>query len=167
MNIAGIRFVQSAFVVADLESAARALDRAVGRGEWTVYHLDDAAFAERVHRGETSAYTLRHAISWRDDEQYELCQPLGGPSVWQEQLDAGRTGLHHVGAYVTDLDGATERLERHGWLLVQVGRGFGATGDGEFRYFEHEAVPFLAELISPPSRRRPAAATIRTEEEAP
>lgn len=156
IDVAGIRFPQAAFVVADLDRAVHDFDRAVGPGEWTVFELDDTAFSRRVYRGAEGGFTVRHAMSWRGDVQYELCQPLAGSSVWQEQLDSGRVGLHHVGAYVDDLDTASGTLRHLGWSMVQAGQGFGADGDGEFRYFEHEHAPFLTELVSAPRRRRPS-----------
>lgn len=156
MRIAGIVFQQTAVVRADLVSGVMAIDRAAGSGEWVAYELLDEVFAERWFRGAPGSFEVRHALSWRGNDQWEVCEPVRGPSVWRECLDYGATGIHHVGAFVQDdLDAASAKLEAQGWKLVQQASGFGRDGDGEFRYFEHQAFPVLAELITPPARRRP------------
>jgi hypothetical protein len=155
MRIAGIEFRQTAFVTLELSQGVSALDGAAGVGDWAAYELPGEAFAERWYRGTVGTFEVRHALSWRGDDQWEVCEAGREPSVWREFAQAQATRVHHVGAYVDDLDAAAASLVAQGWTLVQQASGFGLDGDGEFRYFEHASFPLLAELIDPPARRRP------------
>lgn len=53
----------------------------------------------------------------------ELIEPLEGPSTYTEHLDAGGTGIHHVGCFAyDDPHGVVETYEAAGIPVVQSGR---------------------------------------------
>lgn len=53
----------------------------------------------------------------------ELIEPLDGPSTYTEHLDAGGTGIHHIGCFAfDDPRAAVERYEDAGIQVVQSGR---------------------------------------------
>ena len=90
---------------------------------------------------------------WHLVGQFELVQPLSGPSIFAEHLDAHGEGLHHVGRYVPDHAAAVAQALAAGWTALQSARGFGAEGDGAFAYFAAPGVPMIVELIAAPRVR--------------
>ncbi|MUW15534.1 VOC family protein [Halorubrum sp. CBA1125] len=63
----------------------------------------------------------------------ELIEPLDGPSTYTEHLDAGGTGIHHIGCFAfDDPRAAVERYEDAGIQIVQSGR----FGELEFWYLD-------------------------------
>jgi catechol 2,3-dioxygenase-like lactoylglutathione lyase family enzyme len=85
--------------------------------------------------------------------QFELVQPLAGPSIFQDHLTAHGEGLHHVGKYVPDHPAAVAQALAAGFVELQAARGFGAEGDGAFAYFKHPDVALIVELIAAPKVR--------------
>jgi 4-hydroxyphenylpyruvate dioxygenase-like putative hemolysin len=52
----------------------------------------------------------------------ELIEPFGGPSIWQEFLDAQGEGVHHIAFQIKGTDEVTTYLEGKGIDVVQQGR---------------------------------------------
>ena len=105
------------------------------------------------YRGKNASFGLRHALAWQGEMQFELVQPLGGPSIFADHLEAHGEGLHHVGKYVPDHDAAVAEALADGFEPLQSARGFGAEGDGAFAYFTRPDLPLIIELISAPRVR--------------
>jgi len=85
--------------------------------------------------------------------QFELVQPLGGPSIFADHLAEHGEGLHHIGKYVPDHARAVAEAVGAGFVPLQSARGFGAGGDGAFAYFQAPGVPVIIELIDAPAVR--------------
>lgn len=147
-------FRQVAVVVRDLEAAVRHWSGVLGVGPWTAYTLAPPRLRDCVHRGERVDFSLRHALAWSGDVQFELVQPLTGPSIFAEHLERHGEGLQHLGTYVEDHPAAVrDHLER-GFIPLQSARGFGAEGDGAFAYFAPPGGSgIVVELISAPRVR--------------
>jgi hypothetical protein len=146
--LAGRPVTQLGFVVRDLEAAMAELG-----GEWLHLQARPDVYADvTYHRGET---LLDHAVALRTgtSPQIELIAPGGSPNVWQEWLDAGREGIHHVAVEIDEPLGAAAAMAAAGFPVVQSGR-FG--GDGEFAYFDTVAAcGVYVEALRFPSRWRP------------
>jgi catechol 2,3-dioxygenase-like lactoylglutathione lyase family enzyme len=149
----GPAFKQCAVVVRDLDEAVRRWTTLLGIGPWTAYRLQPPRLQGMRYRGAEASFSLRHALAWSGDMQFELVQPLDGPSIFADHLEAHGEGLHHVGKYVTDHVAAVAEALASGFTPLQSARGFGATGDGAFAYFERPDVPTIIELIAAPSVR--------------
>jgi methylmalonyl-CoA/ethylmalonyl-CoA epimerase len=146
-------FRQFASVVLDLDQAVRAWSDELGIGPWTGYRLEPPRLQETIYRGAPVEFSLRHAFASQGDVQFELVQPLDGPSIFADHLEAHGEGLHHVGTFVTDHTAAVAQAIAAGFAPLQSARGFGAEGDGAFAYFQHPNVPLIVELIAPPRVR--------------
>jgi methylmalonyl-CoA/ethylmalonyl-CoA epimerase len=146
-------FTQFASVVRDLDQAVRAWTDELGIGPWTGYRLEPPRLRETIYHGAEVEFSLRHAFAWQGDVQFELVQPLAGPSIFADHLDAHGEGLHHVGTFVTDHAAAVAQAVGSGFVPLQSARGFGAEGDGAFAYFQHPDLPLIVELIAPPRVR--------------
>lgn len=146
--LAGYPVTQLGFVVGDLRAAMTAFG-----GDWLHLEARPDVYADLTyHRGETR---LDHAVALRrgGSPQIELIEPGGSPNIWQEWLDAGREGIHHVAIEVPEPLGAVEAMAAAGFPCVQSGR-FG--GDGEFAYFDTVAAcGVYVETLRFPSRWRP------------
>lgn len=126
--------MQNAWVVTDIESAARSWSRTLGIGPFFIGHYDKAVFEGLRYRGAPGELTMRTAIAYSGDIQIELVQPLGAlPSAYRDMFPAGRTGFHHVCFWSTDLDGDIDHYVRQGAVLANRGR---MRGGPEFAYVD-------------------------------
>lgn len=159
-----LSFRQVALVVHDLEAAVRQWSTTLGIGPWTAYTLAPPRLRDCVYRGERVDFSLRHALAWSGDVQFELVQPLSGPSIFADHLNRHGAGLQHVGAYVDDHPAAVDAYLRKGFTPLQSARGFGAEGDGAFAYFAPPgSADVVVELISAPRVRIEPDFVYRTE----
>ncbi len=144
---------QCAIVVRDLDEAVARWTQHLGIGPWTAYRLESSRLKDMRYRGEQAEFSLRHALAWQGELQFELIQPLSGPSIFADHLEAHGESLHHVGKYVDDHPAAVAEAIAKGFTELQAARGFGAEGDGAFAYFQPPGVPLIVELISAPHVR--------------
>jgi hypothetical protein len=146
-------FKQCAVVVEDLDEAVRRWHEQLGIGPWTAYRLEPPILKEMRYHGEEVEFSLRHALAWQGEMQFELVQPLGGPSIFADHLSGHGEGMHHVGKYVADHPSAVEEAMTAGFVPLQSARGFGVEGDGAFAYFQAPGVSMIIELIEAPRIR--------------
>jgi methylmalonyl-CoA/ethylmalonyl-CoA epimerase len=144
---------QCAIVVHDLDEAVRRWTERLGLGPWTAYRLEPPLLKEMRYHDEPVEFSLRHALAWQGELQFELVEPLDGPSIFADHLAAHGEGLHHVGRYVPDHAAAVAQALAAGFTALQSARGFGAEGDGAFAYFKHPETALIVELISAPRVR--------------
>jgi catechol 2,3-dioxygenase-like lactoylglutathione lyase family enzyme len=146
-------FKQIALVVADLDEAVRRWSAQLAIGPWTAYRLEPPRLKSMVYHGDEVEFSLRHALAWQGEVQFELVQPLSGPSIFADHLAAHGEGLQHVGKYVEDHPAAVAEALAAGFTPLQSARGFGAEGDGAFAYFQPPGVAMVVELIAAPRVR--------------
>jgi methylmalonyl-CoA/ethylmalonyl-CoA epimerase len=149
----GPPFKQCALVVDDLDQAVRRWSGELGIGPWTAYRLEPPRLQEMVYHGAAVSFSVRHALAWQGDVQFELVQPLQGPSIWADHLAEHGPGMHHIGKYVTDHRAAVAEAIDAGFEPLQSARGFGVEGDGAFAYFRPPGVEVVIELIEAPRVR--------------
>jgi methylmalonyl-CoA/ethylmalonyl-CoA epimerase len=147
-----LRFHQVALVVRDLDEAVRHWADVLGVGPWTVWTMTGERIHDTLWHGEPADFGIRHALAWAGEQQFELVQPLHGPSIFAEQLAASGEGLNHVGTIVEDHAASSAELVSRGFEPLQSAR-FGESEDGRFAYFRHSELPTIVELIRPPSVR--------------
>lgn len=146
-------FKQCALVVEDLDEAVRRWNDQLEIGPWTAYRLEPPILKEMYYRGAEVSFSLRHALAWQGEMQFELVQPLTGPSIWADHLAVHGPGMHHIGKYVSDHAAAVAAAIAAGFEPLQSARGFGAEGDGAFAYFEPPGTGVVIELIQAPRVR--------------
>jgi methylmalonyl-CoA/ethylmalonyl-CoA epimerase len=146
-------FKQCATIVHDLDEAVRRWTETLGIGPWTGYRLEAPRLKEMRYRGDAAEFSFRHALAWQGEMQFELIQPLAGPSIFSDHLAVHGEGLHHVGKYVPEHAKAVAEALAAGFEPLQSARGFGAEGDGAFAYFQHPDLPLIVELIEAPRVR--------------
>jgi len=88
------------------------------------------------YRGRTvEAGSIRLATN-ASGVEFELIQPLEGPSVWQDFLEKKGEGLHHLSFLVDDLDKEEENLVSQGIDIIQHGR----TDNGGYCYLKTDKI---------------------------
>lgn len=60
--------------------------------------------------------------------QFEIIEPYGGASTWQDYLDETGGGLHHIAYNVKDIDESIRECEAFGMQLTQYGKYNDASG---------------------------------------
>lgn len=124
--------IQNGFVVRDLDAALRHWVEVLGVGPFFVLPRID--FAETRFRGQGVDIQIAVATAYSGDLQIELVQQLNdAPSIYQEFLDAGREGLHHVGVASSDYAADLARATAKGLTVLQGGHTLAGTG---FAYFD-------------------------------
>ena len=100
---------------------------------------------------------FHHALCWKDGDTQLSSSSRSRASIFADHLEQHGEGLHHVGVYVPDQPRAVAELTAAGCHAIQGARGFGATGDGAFAYFETDLpVCPIVEVIGAPETRRSA-----------
>jgi catechol 2,3-dioxygenase-like lactoylglutathione lyase family enzyme len=136
-------FFQVAYVMDDIAAGARWFQATMGVAHFE--RLEHVTFGATCRfRGGPADCAAHLALGFAGDVQVELIEPAGGRSVYQEFLDAGRTGLHHVAFLVPDFSAATAGLAAQGLECVTEGVLEGGMRV-EFAYFD--AVPHAGSMI--------------------
>ena len=130
---------QVAVVVRDLDAAMERYAAQLGIGPWDVYTYGPHRMHTMTFRGRDQPYVMKLALARVGATQYELIEPVEGPTTYHEYLSQRGEGLHHLGYYVDDVDTEIARMAALGYPLLQSGRGFGVDGDGAYAYFDSEA----------------------------
>lgn len=130
------RIIQYAWVVPNLEQAARRWHEAAGIGPFLVNR--DLQLVNPRHRGAPRATRFSTAVAQHGDVQIELVEQLDdGPSAYRDTVPAGATGFHHIAFVAEDFDAA---------LAHYTARGHAVAADGAFGSMRYAYVDAVAEL---------------------
>jgi methylmalonyl-CoA/ethylmalonyl-CoA epimerase len=153
-SLQGLAPFQIAFVVRDLERAAREFDARLGAGPWRGWTFGPQGQGREYH-GRPAEWSLRLVLNSRTP-QYELIEPLEGPSIHADWLDRRGDGFHHVGYVVDSLEQVTAEMEAAGHPVIARIHSFGVAGDGAAAYYDTaQTLGFLVEAVEPPSEMPP------------
>ena len=72
-------------------------------------------------RGKPVVYTMKLALTQIGNIQWELIEPLTGPSTYKEFLNQTGGGLHHIACDVGDYDQAVATLAKHDIGILMSG----------------------------------------------
>jgi methylmalonyl-CoA/ethylmalonyl-CoA epimerase len=144
---------QVALVVHDLDDAVRRWADQLRIGPWTAYQYGPERLKEMRYFEQEVEFSFRHALAWQGELQFELVQPLAGPSLFADHLEQHGEGLHHIGKVVDDHRAAVAEALAHGYTPLMSACGHGAEGDGAFAYFQPPGMDLVVELIDAPRVR--------------
>jgi methylmalonyl-CoA/ethylmalonyl-CoA epimerase len=147
--------LQVGMVVRNLSKSMEAYWTLLGVGPWKIYTYDPPGLRETTLRGEPVVCSFQIAHAQAGPTQLELIQPLTGPSIYREWLDAKGEGAHHIQSRVEEnIDGVLAAFHRQG-IDVLMGGKF---GDGKFYYLDTEPVlGVIYEIYQRKSRPAPDA----------
>jgi methylmalonyl-CoA/ethylmalonyl-CoA epimerase len=135
--------------VRDVERAAREFDARLGAGPWRGWVFGPQGEG-REYRGEPAEWTLKLALNDRMP-QYELIEPLEGPSIHADWLAERGEGFQHVAYVVDSVAAVTVEMEAAGLAVAARIHSFGLAGDGVAAYYDTvDALGFLVEAVEPP-----------------
>jgi len=158
-SLQGLAPFQIAFVVRELKRTAREFDARLGAGPWRGWIFGPQGQG-REYRGRPAEWTLRLALN-NSQPQYELIEPVDGPSIHADWLADRGEGLHHLGYIVQSLEQTTAEMEAAGHPPIARIHSFGQDGDGAAAYYDTaDALGFLVEAVDPPARMPPADFTL-------
>ena len=125
---------QVSVVVSDVQAAVERYWNLFGIGPWQIFTFEPPELSDATIHGKTESYSMRIALAYMGDVQWELIQPLTGPSIYREFLDQHGEGVHHVSFGVDDYDGAVASMQEQGIDMLMGGSWHGAT----FGYMDTE-----------------------------
>jgi len=138
---------------------ARDFDARLAAGPWRGWIFGPQGQG-REYRGRPAEWTLRLALNDRSP-QFELIEPLDGPSIHAEALAERGEGFHHLAYVVESLERTTAEMEAAGHPAIARIHSFGAAGDGAAAYYDTaDALGFLVEAVKPPSQMPPTEFTL-------
>lgn len=121
--------IQQAWVVPNLEIAARHWHRTLGAGPFLVNR--DLKVSDARHRGTASITRFSTAVAQSGGTQIELIEQLDdGSSAYRDTIAAGTTGFHHVAFIAAEYDVALAHYSEH--EVAADGR----FGDMRFAYID-------------------------------
>jgi Glyoxalase/Bleomycin resistance protein/Dioxygenase superfamily len=110
---------QNAFIVSSIDAGISYWTRTMQVGPF--FKFPKIVFEAADYRGRAHVPEFDAAIAYSGDLMIELIRPRG-PSIFQEFLDSGRTGVHHLAAFADDAEAAAAAIEGRGGRRVQGGR---------------------------------------------
>jgi methylmalonyl-CoA/ethylmalonyl-CoA epimerase len=153
-SLAGLAPFQIAFVARDLDRFVARLDSTLAAGPWRGWVFGPQGQG-REYRGAPAEWELRLVLNDRSP-QFEVIEPLKGPSIHADWLAERGEGFHHVGYVVTSLELTTAEMEAAGHPAIARIQSFGADGDGAAAYYDTaDTLGFLVEAVEPPARMPP------------
>jgi len=135
---------QVAIVVRDIEAKARAWARILSLPMPAIVVTDPVELAHTEYRGQPSPARAKLAFFQLGQVSLELIEPIGGPSTWQEHLDAHGESLHHIAFQIQGMQDKLAYLDANGIPLVQRGEYKG----GRYAYVDGmQALSVVLELL--------------------
>jgi len=107
---------QNCFVVRDLDAAIRHWTGTMNVGPF--FRFPKLRFARGELHGQPHIPDFAAAVAYSGDLMIELIQPQG-PSIFQEFLEAGGTGVHHNCVMTKDFEAAEADFRRRGGERLQ------------------------------------------------
>ena len=143
-----MRITQVAVVVKDLRKTIEAYHKILGWGPWSVYEHKPPILHHTEVRGKPVRYTMLGAEVHCDPIDFEILQPMEGPSIYKEFLDQKGEGLHHVAVVAPseNVDVALQNFKKNDVDIIMSGR----LGEG-IRFYYMDTDPILkmtAETVS-------------------
>jgi catechol 2,3-dioxygenase-like lactoylglutathione lyase family enzyme len=135
---------QVAIIVRDIEAKARAWAHVLGLPVPAVIVTDPVEVAKTEYQGRPSPARAKLAFFQLGQVSLELIEPIGGPSTWQEHLDAHGESLHHIAFQIQGMQNKLAYLDTNGIPLVQRGEYTG----GRYAYADGaKALGAVIELL--------------------
>ena len=145
------KFAHVSMVVKDMEKAVKLLE-SLGVGPFPPFLGGPGmTFTGKTVRGKATDYDMDLRLARGDfgGLSFELIQPIGGNSIYDEFLKQKGEGFHHLAFMVEDVDAEKAKLEKRGFKTLQTG----AMPNTKWAYFTSEELGDLViELCQIPKK---------------
>ena len=120
----GMRITQVAVVARDLRKTMEAYRNILGWAPWSVYEHKPPILHHQEVRGRPINYSMIGAEVHCNPIDFEILQPLEGPSIYKEFLEQKGEGLHHISVVnsAEDVDLALTNFKENGIEVLMSGR---------------------------------------------
>lgn len=126
---------QLCVVVNDIEEAMKRYWDILGMGPWRIHtYTRQTGLTNMNIHGKPEPYGFKIAMAYVGTINWELIQPLEGPSIYREFLNQKGEGLHHVFVVFGNYQQAVESLEKKGIRPMMTG----TMAQGTFGYLDTE-----------------------------
>ncbi len=151
MSIEGLddkTIIQICVIVDDVEKYMKRYSEIFGLPMLEEYHITAGHDETKAtYYGEPTDARAKITSFFFGQVQFELLQPLGGPSVWQDFLDKNGPGVHHIAFKVNGTDRVAASFEAQGFPISQQGF-FTGLPRGMYTYLDTEpALGTTVELL--------------------
>jgi methylmalonyl-CoA/ethylmalonyl-CoA epimerase len=119
LDFANLKVGQLGYVYKDVEKHAKILESVYNTPKFTFFEYYDQPI---TYRGRETTCSMKMGTLNYFNLNIELIQPLGGESIYQEFLDGGKEGLHHIATYVDDIPAYIASLKKKGIGVLQTGQ---------------------------------------------
>jgi methylmalonyl-CoA/ethylmalonyl-CoA epimerase len=110
---------QLGYVYKDVEKQAQILESMYNIPKITFFEFHDQKI---IYHGKETTNSIKLGTAQYFNVNIELIQTLGGDNIYQEFIDSGREGLHHIGIYIDNLDSSIEQFNNRGIDALQIGQ---------------------------------------------
>lgn len=128
---------QIGVVVRDVDRCVEYYETFFGKGTFAVVEGEAPA---TLADGREIMVKGKLALAQLGPIQLELIEIKEGPSVHVDFLERNGEGIHHLGVYVSDIDGEIEKFRQKGIGVLQRGQGLR-------RYAYMDTKPIILEFI--------------------
>jgi len=144
MSLPYSRVIQNAYVVTDIEAAARRWNETFGIGPFVL--LENIRLPNVLYRGQPAEMELSAALAQAGNIQVELIQQHSdGPSCYRDVYAEGEEGFHHVAMLCEDFDKEFARYEAMG---CPAAMSFGTDGTRTAYMDARNQIGSMVELYS-------------------
>lgn len=119
--IQNMRMAQVGVIVEDIEKSAEFYASMLGIDKPGIIVAAGHESRPTMYRGKPSNATAKLAFIELENIQFELIEPDGTPSIWQEFADNDGQGIQHIAFWVDDIDEAEQRFISAGMEVLQSG----------------------------------------------
>jgi methylmalonyl-CoA/ethylmalonyl-CoA epimerase len=119
--IQNMRMAQVGVIVEDIEKSAEFYASMLGVDKPGIIVAAGHESRPTIYRGNPSNATAKLAFFEFENIQFELIEPDGTPSIWQEFADNDGQGIQHIAFWVDDIDEAEQRFISAGMEVLQSG----------------------------------------------
>jgi catechol 2,3-dioxygenase-like lactoylglutathione lyase family enzyme len=110
----------------------------------------DLEINRNIYDEEIEPYKLRFGFFMVGNIQVEFIQVLEGKTIYDSFLKSRKSGFHHIGIFVDDLEESMEIMKSKGIKELTNGKAPGT----RFAYFDTEDIlGYQSELIEPKKRK--------------
>jgi len=115
------RLAQIGVVVRNLEASMKHYEEILGIKPYRVIERSPTAEGKKYYYGKESDFFQKAALYQLGDIEFELLEPLGGPSVLADYLEAHGEGIHHIAFDTGDFNGVRDHFKELDVPLAQTG----------------------------------------------
>jgi len=146
MNFKDLKIVHYGYVYRDVERHAKLLEDMYNIPKFRIFEIKDGY---TKFRGKKEQMSLKIAHGNMFNSGVDLMEWIDGECSMKEFLDAGREGLHHIGALVENYEGYLEYCKEVGIEVIQF-----ATDIVRWAFLDTEdSIGVILELAEVPRRK--------------